>query len=646
MLQRMKRIQVIGPRQELSRVVDLLYNSGTIHLESACEEVPASEINLTPVKMDAVQTVADVLGRIQAIFSTLPTIADDPGRQAAIRAELGTKSYDEIVLRAKDVVRELETTTQNLAARKSELALAVVALDRYSKVLSIIQPVEKELPTLEGFEVTILLIQKEHAGVIDIIRKEIGAITRNHFEMTSTPVDDETLATIMVFPKKYDEDVHSFIYSVNVNEVRLPKEYTGRPFFEMFALIEEQKVKNTGEIATIETRLLNLSSVWYQELVVLQKQLEDINGEVGSYTKFGLSNYTFVIMGWIPSKHLKKTRDAVQEKFGGRAVIRELGVTEGDMKLAPVWYDNPSWVKPFEFIMKLAATPKYREVDPSPILAIFFPLFFGLMVGDIGYGLVILALGLFVRKKFADIPFAQSMSGILILSSIPTIVFGYFYGEFFGNLGEHMGWLHPAEILGITWNRAEAIIPMLILAISIGVVHVFLGLSLGIRNAIILKSRKHLAERSGMLLMISGIIVLLVATAGLLPPVMTYAAAALMVAGLPLILYGAGAFGAIEVMSTVGNILSYARLMAIGMASVILAIVANELAGAIGIAVVGIIVAVLLHTLNIALAMFSPSIHSIRLHLVEFFSKFYEGGGVTYRPFARAPAGGEKKEGS
>ena len=96
-------------------------------------------------------------------------------------------------------------------------------------------------------------------------------------------------------------------------------------------------------------------------------------------------------------------------------------------------------------------------------------------------------------------------------------------------------------------------------------------------------------------------------------------------------------------MGTVGNILSYARLMAIGMASVILAIVANEMAGAFGIAIVGIIMAVLLHGLNIVLAMFTPSIHSIRLHLVEFFSKFYEGGGVAYKPFARGPQGGAGK---
>jgi V/A-type H+-transporting ATPase subunit I len=93
--------------------------------------------------------------------------------------------------------------------------------------------------------------------------------------------------------------------------------------------------------------------------------------------------------------------------------------------------------------------------------------------------------------------------------------------------------------------------------------------------------------------------------------------------------------GAIEVMGSVGNILSYARIMAIGMASVILAMVANELGGAIGVLIIGVLIAVLLHTLNVILAMFSPSIHSMRLHIVEFYSKFYEGGGELYIPFGK-----------
>jgi V/A-type H+-transporting ATPase subunit I len=120
-----------------------------------------------------------------------------------------------------------------------------------------------------------------------------------------------------------------------------------------------------------------------------------------------------------------------------------------------------------------------------------------------------------------------------------------------------------------------------------------------------------------------------------LPQVLLYPSILVLLVSFPAILYGGGIFGTIEIISTMGNILSYARLMAIGLASVILALVANEFYGATGIVVIGIISAVSLHALNLVLAMFSPSIHSLRLHMVEFFSKFYEGGGEKFKPFGR-----------
>ena len=633
MLQQMKRVQVIGPKEEFSRVVDFLYHEGTLHFENAMQCISRYEIPLKKIEMKKSSEVTEALEKISAIFSTLPIVEEKIGQQSLISRDLVEENLDQILARSKRIISELELITKELATRKRELSFTIMSLTKYEKVIQTIEPVEHKVPVHEGFETTALLIQKQYKDVFDLIESEIGKITRNDFEMTRIVVDEDTFAAVLVYNNKYSEEVHSLIFSANVNEIRLPQEYLGKPFKDMLALIHQNQDDANRELVLLDARLLDLSIKWYQELCSLKKILEDVNEEFQIYTNAGQSEHYFVIVGWIPKKFFKKTQNDLQKEFQNCVVIVDLEVTARDLEHAPTFYDNPWFVKPFEFFMKLVSPPDSREVDPSPILAIFFPFFFGIMVGDIGYGLVILAFALLMKRRYASIEWLTQLMDILIISSVPAILFGFFFGEFFGNFGEVMGWLHPVYLFGITWNRMEAIIPMLILAVSIGVVHVFLGLTLGMRNAVILKNRKQLAERSGMILMISGIIVLLVTFAGMVPESTAYLAAALMIIGLPLIIYGAGAFGTIEVISTVGNILSYARLMAIGMASVILAMVANRLGGSMEVLIFGIIIAALLHTLNIMLAMFSPSLHAIRLHIVEFYSKFYEGGGTMYKPF-------------
>ncbi|MGZ4947291.1 MAG: V-type ATP synthase subunit I [Halobacteriota archaeon] len=636
MLQKMAKIQVIGPKHDLHSAVDFLYNLGTVHLEDATKTISAGDTMLRRSQQVPRADVASVLIRVNGMFNLLPELPVNDELKAQIYGELRWKNDEELVEEASRVIGELEATTKELATRKSDIEFTLTNLSHYEQVIEKLQPLEAQIPILEGFEVTVILINRQFKDVLDIIRSALVEITRNQFELMSADIDDATTAAVTVFNKNYSDQVHSFIWSQNVNEVRLPSEFLGKPFDEVLVLVEQQRKQLAAEMDSINLDLTELSKQWHPELAVLKEVLEDRNEELGVFSKFGETDYTFVITGWVPKKQLKKTRDALKEAFKGQVIVNDLTVPREERDTAPSFYDNPRIVKPFEFLSGLMSPPRYGEVDPTPLLALFFPIFFGLMVGDIGYGICILAIALGVRKFYGTrSPGIKQLMNILIICSFPTIFFGYLYGEFFGNFGQMMGWIYPVTINGVTLDRVDIIVPMLIFTIAIGVFHIMLGLSLGLINAMNRGHKKHACEKAGMILSIASIIIILLAVVEIVPSLLVAPGIILLIVGLPLIMYGGGIVAAIDLMSSIGNILSYARLMAIGIASVILALVANTLGSSMSIVLVGFLIAAALHVVNIALCMFSPSIHSLRLHIVEFYGKFYEGGGRQYDPFKR-----------
>ncbi len=181
-------------------------------------------------------------------------------------------------------------------------------------------------------------------------------------------------------------------------------------------------------------------------------------------------------------------------------------------------------------------------------------------------------------------------------------------------------------------TQVTSSITFLLLAVALGVVHILVGLSLGAISAV----RRHPRQAAGRgvsFLMVVLIVLALLAAAEVLPRgFFTPAVVGLLVA-FPVLIMLEGLVAPIELLSTVGNILSYARIMALGVASVMLAVVANRMVGAIGSVAVGVLFALLFHLVNFAIALFTPTIHALRLHYVEFFGKFYSPGGVRYQPF-------------
>ncbi len=642
----MASVEIVGPLKQFDEALGAIQEAGVLHLE----EIPLFEgvgpgalhrIDLGAEQVHEREALEELSAMLAGAVERMPKAeaarlaASD--RLAAEQAQWERMGPAAISAAARPILARV----RSFMRRERNLGDDLQVLEAYEEVVGSLAPLVERQALPKGSQFLGVIFERQHRGAVDLVRHEFARIAGPGATFLQAELAHGRVAVLLGFPQERAQSIRHFVSDAGIGELGLPRYLADRPFEEALATLDEDLAALRRKRGTLLERVQR----FYQErglsILALHRVTRDRLARFDALPKFARTDYAFVIRGWTMAREVPRLEAKLRARAGAAALRR---VRAADMGKPPVLLANPGPVRPFETLLALLPLPEYGSVDPTGLLATFFPPMFGLMLGDIGYGAVLagvagVLLVLGKRRKLA-----ARLGVVLGICALFTIGFGFVFGELFGSLGHQIGlrplWRERFSLGG--GDLTVAILGYLLVSVGIGVVQVFLGFILGIVNAIRFGERGQLI---GTIARMSGVIALFFLVGWLtklIPSLVALGGFAFLGAFVALMVMAArhdavhGIVLPLEVLSAIGNILSYARLMAIGMASVVLALLANFFAGMMGNVFLAILVAVLVHGVNLVLGVVDPTIQGLRLHYVEFFSKFYLSGGKPFVPFRKS----------
>ena len=628
MIKEMTRVQFIGMLNQLTQTIDLLQRTGLVELEDADRQpefdlapyIPGEADEKQKVELEAALLSADgLLERFQStkgkkeVLSPAEVFPDTAAAQvrldeinAQVQALLGERAANRDALTLlshyRDVVKSLSRQLPPTASDPTYRVFAGLMRPNSSTEQAILEAKLKELP---------------HADQIKALR---------------IPINPGLTVFSVIYPHERQAQIDALLQAGSPFEMALPEEFSPRQPEEALRQITAAVAANKSALAEIDARMRSLADRWTLTLKAVRAAFLNKIEAVEAMTLAGVTEDTFHLIGWCAQEDIARLEQEISDAFHGLVSVLRVEIPASQAGRIPVATSSSEFLQPYKEIVDVRSVPGYSDIDPSGLMAFFMPLFFGFMVSDIGYGILIFIFS-WVTRKVKISGLIGNLLKTFRLGALWAIAFGLAFGEFFGNLGTMLG-MRP-----ILFSREDPSKTTLLMgiAIGVGVIQVMLGLLIGAWNGLRHHELKHALEKAGTFVALVGVILLGGGLAGVLLPLFTTIGGALVALGLVAVASTMGLTGIflapIEFVGVLGSILSYLRLAALGLASVFLAEVANDLAGKLGGIVVGVTAAVVIHAINLVMGMFSPTIQSMRLQFVEFFRRFYTGGGRPFKPF-------------
>ncbi|MFB6236474.1 MAG: V-type ATP synthase subunit I [Halopenitus sp.] len=706
--EQMSRVSVTGSKRVIDDVIDAAYDHNSLHVSDYENEYEGFTAGSS---LEGAEDVNEKLVTVRSLESILDVEDVDAGPRGVLEDEELEAELDEV----RDRVNDLDDQRDELEDQIRELDEEIERLEPFAD-LGI------ELDLLRGYDSLEVVVGQADAEAVEAQLADAGGI-----EAFDVFAGDDTVAVFAEPADAAEEGVlQDALVGVDITFLDVPDAEASPEAY--LAELEEEKATHEAELDAVEQELEVAKQEAAGFLLRAEEQLTIEAQKKEAPLSFATTENAFVAEGWIPTEEYDDFARTLKDAVGDHVEVEELkrasftadgehheeathgggsagadATHEGEAATdgghaqptedPPVVQDNPSIAQPFEVLVGAVNRPKYSEFDPTVLVFLTFPLMFGFMIGDLGYGAIYTGIGYYIYKNF-DSPGFRSMGSVTIWAGLFTMLFGVLYGEIFGLpvLGEVLFGGHPPIEKGLSPATAEWAFAWLTASVVFGILHLDLAYVLDFYdNAQVHGLKEAVYESGSWLLMLNGLWVWVFSASaeGTVPEFISH-----VFAGEPIPLgfggfsatvglIGAGVFFVGLVLLAVGvteelveflqvlvNALSYTRIAAVLLAKAGMAFTVNLLVfgayehqgefqfmmehgpeyvraeygaeaimfsgllnGGVGSIIGGIIVLLLGHLLVVALGVTSAGLQAVRLEYVEFFGKFYEGGGKQYEPF-------------
>jgi V/A-type H+-transporting ATPase subunit I len=694
----MRELRIVALDKDTDGIIKRLDALGNVHITDIKDFLDEWEGLIEPSKAEeTVMKASELLTRIENLKTLLKPAAEaeEGGAEPSAAVKVEGIDLDEIDEEFSGLEETVTALTAKIERSREELANPKGLL----QILKVLENFGIGLDFVGEKEFTSVYVGKVPTKNLDELGTSLdAAVGDNHVVVSKgiTEVDEAAAETpyafvVVVTLKKDKEEAERALRMADFLPYQLPLRDIPEKVTDAIMDVEAKITQLETEISDNEREVEEIRRTRLQDLLTMQELVQIEESKARVKILFGASERVRVIEGWTPEEEVDTVIDGINGEVGGLCVIEVRAPKRADVRV-PSLLKNPKIAKPFESIIRMYSLPSYRDIDPTLITAIIFPIFFGLMFPDIGHGFLLLLLGLAMFMGVKGMTGLKDMGVIITLCGVCSIIGGLLFGEFFGfsEYAAHLihssmdmeipHLLHTLLIHEPLWfEPIPNVTGMFVITLLIGAVHMGLGVVFGVTNKLadkdmlgtvigIVKIWTLVGALYFLLILLSssvadaeiGLVVSVMNVVGSINVTLGFA----MLVALPIFLlfvlsfvhelkhesaHGKPSFIDIFIMAITGvieavlenffrflaNTISYGRILALALAHAALIevfILLTFMSAQVNIGLAAVVF-ILGTAVVVVLEAIMSGIHAVRLHYYEWFTKFYEGGGVEFSPF-------------